>query len=82
MVLSDCYQPYEALRVRHWQRPPQGGVCRVKNGSVGADTERQSQHSNGREPRILRQHPQSVARIIGQISQPSPAPNVLRHFHH
>src|SRR6266436_9670917 len=63
-------------------RIDQNGVDHAEHSCRGADTKRQRENGNDREPRILRQHPQSVSRIIRGVSQPPPSPNVPRDLLH
>src|SRR5260370_12997434 len=65
-----------------WIWVHQHAVNHAEHRCCGADAERQRKNGNDRESRILQQHPQSVTPIISSVSQPSPSPNVPRHFLH
>src|SRR2546423_781717 len=70
------------FRVTNGQRTEQDDINKAEDSSVGADTERQRQHGNGREPGTFPQHSQPVPYVLDKISQPSPSPNFSRDFLH
>src|SRR4029453_7686914 len=50
------------MRIR--QRTQQHGVYHTKNGGVSANTERESEYGDSGESRLLRQHSESIPKIL------------------
>src|SRR5207302_9140018 len=55
-IMPDSYQAHEALRLSHRQRPPQGGVCCIKNDSIGAYAEGECENGHNGETGRLAEH--------------------------
>src|SRR5512142_2145887 len=58
------FNVHHALRLRVRKRPQQDAVDEAEYRGIRADAERQSQHGNSAEARILANEPQGVTKIL------------------
>ena len=57
-----------AIEIRKWKWPEEHRIDRTESGCIGADTQRESNHSNGGEAGALPQRAKSVTNILDQSS--------------
>src|ERR1700687_5703149 len=76
------HQVNHPVRISVRIRIHQDAVNHAEHSCCGADAQRQRQDGNNCESRILQQHPHSITRIISDVSQPYPSPNVPRDLLH
>ena len=70
----------EAAGIRHRQRAQPYGVYNLEECGVRPDAQRQGHDGDDRKPGIPRKDTDRVARILDEMFQPSPAPDVARGF--
>jgi hypothetical protein len=57
----------QPVRIEEWQRFEQHGVDDAENRGVGADSERQDQHRERGESRILSQHATRITQVENEL---------------
>src|SRR5262249_8096719 len=62
----------ESSRLRHaWQRANDEGAHQIEDGAIRANAQRQRDHGNQREARILHQHSRAVAQVLPKLFKPA-----------
>src|SRR5260221_1196904 len=79
-LLRSVEHPNQSLRLAVRERLEQYAVDNAEHGGVCPDAECQGEHSNGREPAILSQHPHSVTDVLRQVFNPAYPPPVATSF--
>ncbi len=59
----------QPLRLGEGKRPQQHAVDDAEDGGRSANADRQRQHRDSREPRLLREHTRGIPKVLPEIGQ-------------
>ena len=70
----------QLARPFHRKSPYHHRVNKSEDGGVGPDAQRQRQHSDSRESRVLTQGAKAIAKVLSDLLKPNPAPGAAGFF--